>query len=56
MKNKNQKISIIYEGKFELTKICKNEERLASEIDADWFIHHDADEIRQAPAPYQTLL
>ncbi|MFM6189439.1 glycosyltransferase family A protein [Planktothrix sp.] len=45
-----------YEGKFELTKICQNEERLALEINADWFIHHDADEIRQAPPPYPTLL
>jgi len=45
-----------FNGIFELTKILKNEERLATEIEADWFIHHDADEIRQAPLPYQTLL
>ncbi|MGL5082747.1 MAG: glycosyltransferase [Microcoleaceae cyanobacterium] len=45
-----------FDGKFELQKICRNEERLAREINADWFMHHDADEIRQAPAPYKTLL
>jgi hypothetical protein len=28
---------------------------LASEIDADWFIHHDADEIRLAPPQHRTL-
>lgn len=32
-----------------------NEEKLAAEINADWFIHHDADEIREAPSPYKTL-
>ncbi len=45
-----------YPGYFDLTAILKNEERLAREIKADWFIHHDADEIRQAAAPYPTLL
>jgi len=45
-----------YQGCFELAKITSNEERLAKEIDADWFIHHDADEIRQAPKPYRTLI
>ncbi|MGF1493861.1 MAG: glycosyltransferase family A protein [Microcoleaceae cyanobacterium] len=45
-----------FHGEFELQKICRNEERLAKEIDADWFIHHDADEIRQAPKPAQTLV
>ncbi len=46
---------IPYTGAFDLEAILKNEERLAQEIDADWFIHHDADEIRQAPSPYSTL-
>lgn len=45
-----------YPGYFELSTITSNEEKLAREIDADWFIHHDADEIRQAPNPYRTLL
>ncbi len=44
-----------YRGSFELLPILQNEERLAREIDADWFIHHDADEIREAPQPYPTL-
>jgi len=44
-----------FNGCFELEKILLNEEKLAAEIDADWFIHHDADEIREAPSPYKTL-
>ena len=44
-----------FHGSFELKLILQNEERLAGEIKADWFIHHDADEIRQAPAPFRTL-
>lgn len=44
-----------FNGCFELEKILLNEERLAAEIDADWLIHHDADEIRQAPSQYKTL-
>ncbi len=45
-----------YQGYLELSTILLNEEKLAKEIDADWFMHHDADEIRQAPKPYRTLL
>ena len=45
-----------YSGAFELGKILRNEERLANEIEADWFMHHDADEIREAPKPYKTLI
>ena len=44
-----------YPGSFELATILRNEERLASEIEADWFIHHDADEIREAPEPHANL-
>jgi glycosyltransferase involved in cell wall biosynthesis len=44
-----------YPGFFDLTHILKNEERLASEIKADWFIRQDADEIREAPPGYGTL-
>jgi glycosyltransferase involved in cell wall biosynthesis len=47
---------IPFNGKFELEKILQNEERLAYEIDADWFMHHDADEIREAPTEYRGLL
>ncbi len=44
-----------YEGFFALRPILENEERLANSLDYDWFIHHDADEIREAPAPFRTL-
>jgi hypothetical protein len=47
--------TIPYRGCFELERILENEQRLSLEIEADWFIHHDADEIRQAPSPYKTL-
>lgn len=45
-----------YEGGFDLIEILRNEEKLANDIHADWFIHHNADEIREAPYPYRTLL
>jgi glycosyltransferase involved in cell wall biosynthesis len=45
-----------FRGTFELKRILENEERLAKEIAADWFIHHDADEIRQTPDGSTTLL
>lgn len=47
--------SLPYDGVFSLARILQNEERLAREIDADWFLHHDADEIREAPAGMGTL-
>jgi len=31
------------------THILQRKEQLASQIDADWFIHHDADEFRESP-------
>ena len=46
---------IPFNGQFELENILRNEERLAAEIDADWFMHHDADEIREAPTGYRNL-
>lgn len=42
-------------GIFELEKILLKEEAVSREMDADWYIHLDADEIRQAPNPYRTL-
>ncbi len=36
-------------------EICARKERLAAELDADWLIHHDIDEIRVSPNPRQTL-
>jgi glycosyltransferase involved in cell wall biosynthesis len=44
-----------FKGYFELERILLNEEKLAAEINADWFIHLDADEIREAPKPYISL-
>lgn len=37
------------DGSFNLTRILKRKEALASELDADWFINHDADEFRESP-------
>jgi hypothetical protein len=36
-------------------ELLRHKERLAMEIDADWFLHQDADEIREAPPPYSAL-
>jgi glycosyltransferase involved in cell wall biosynthesis len=44
-----------YPGHFDLRGILRNEERLARELDADWFLHCDGDEIREAPLPFATL-
>ena len=46
---------IPYYGAFELMPILQRMEQLYNEIDADWFIEHDADEIRQSPFPGYTL-
>jgi glycosyltransferase involved in cell wall biosynthesis len=35
--------------------ICKRKERLAERLDADWLIHHDADEFRFSPNPRRSL-
>jgi hypothetical protein len=42
-------------GEFSLVSILERKERLACDLDADWFMHHDADEIRVAPRADQTL-
>ena len=42
-------------GCFSLRQQCRRQEELARTIDADWLIHHDADEIRVAPRRGQTL-
>ncbi|MEP7270437.1 MAG: glycosyltransferase [Acidobacteriota bacterium] len=44
-----------FSGAFELEPQLRRKEQLAREIEADWFIHCDADEIRQAPGPHATL-
>ena len=44
-----------FRGRFELARVLQNEERLAREIRASWYLHQDADEIREAPASMGTL-
>lgn len=44
-----------FEGFFDLVGQLSMKEKLCREIEADWFIHHDADEIREAPASFKTL-
>jgi glycosyltransferase involved in cell wall biosynthesis len=46
---------LAFQGRFELARVLQNEERLAREIEADWYLHHDADEIREAPVGMGTL-
>jgi glycosyltransferase involved in cell wall biosynthesis len=48
--------SFPFNGIYEWEKILLYKEKLAEEIESDWFIHHDADEIRQAPVSCVTLL
>ena len=43
------------DGRFELTKQLSQKEEIARALDADWFIHADADEIRCAPPGYPNL-
>jgi len=40
---------------FNWTEILRRKEQLAAEIEASWFIHHDADEFRQSPFPGKSL-
>jgi glycosyltransferase involved in cell wall biosynthesis len=46
---------LAYPGYFDLGSALDLSARLAREIEADWFIHHDADEIREAPPGWGTL-
>ncbi|HXH84697.1 MAG TPA: glycosyltransferase family 2 protein [Candidatus Tectomicrobia bacterium] len=36
--------------------VLRRKEALAAELEADWFIHHDADEFRESPWPRMTLV
>jgi hypothetical protein len=40
---------------FDWTAILRRKEELAQTLDADWFLHHDADEFREAPWPGMKL-
>ncbi|WP_261379325.1 ATP-binding cassette domain-containing protein [Denitratisoma sp. DHT3] len=44
-----------YPGHYDWQGILRHKAELARSIDADWFIHHDADEIRQSTRPGETL-
>jgi hypothetical protein len=37
------------DGVFDWERILRRKSALACELDADWFIHHDADEFRESP-------
>jgi hypothetical protein len=37
------------DSRFHWAPILARKEALAKELDADWFIHHDADEVRESP-------
>lgn len=42
-------------GTFIWTSVLERKQALASQLDADWLIHHDADEFRDPPWPGVTL-
>jgi len=42
-------------GRFEWERLLRRKEALAQSLEADWFIHHDADEFRESPWPDVSL-
>lgn len=44
-----------YPGFYDWRGILERKAELAAELGDHWYIHHDADEIRQSPVPGQTL-
>ena len=42
-------------GRFEWGRILRRKAELARTLDANWFIHHDADEFRESPWPHVAL-
>lgn len=42
-------------AKFDWTAILRRKEELAATLQADWFMHHDADEVRESPWPGMSL-
>jgi hypothetical protein len=47
--------TIPWDGIFRLRRILRRKEELATTLPADWFLHHDADEIRLPPRSDTTL-
>lgn len=43
------------ESEYVWSDILKRKEELAATLEADWFIHHDADEFRESPIPFMRL-
>lgn len=48
-------LKVPYRGYYDWFGLLKIKEKLSYEIVADWFIHCDADEIREAPKPFVNL-
>jgi glycosyltransferase involved in cell wall biosynthesis len=44
-----------WRGAFELAEMLRLKEALARKINADWFLHHDVDEIREATPEFSSL-
>ena len=42
-------------GGFELARLLSRKEQLARELDAEWFLNHDADEFRESPWSHLNL-
>jgi hypothetical protein len=42
-------------GDFDWERILRRKAEIATELDAAWFIHHDADEFRESPWPHLSL-
>lgn len=47
--------SLPFTGVFDLTAQLELKQKIAKSLEADWFIHHDADEIRYAPSRFNSL-
>ncbi len=45
-----------YPGFFDWRGLLKRKAEVAQSLEADWFIHHDADEIRETVPPWSSLL
>ncbi|GEM_PF-173386 len=45
-----------YPGHYDWQGLLRRKSELAMSLDADWFIHHDADEIRESRRPGETLV
>lgn len=44
-----------FDGYYRHADLMQRKKEIAAELDADWFVHYDSDEILQAPRPYATL-